>query len=94
MNRNKIGNIVEYVKSCGTFPYDMDDVIEGVQDILTEYGIYSILTDSEYYLIADELLELAEKAEIAESARWASHHLACGQDRHWGTDFRIPDIRA
>jgi methyl coenzyme M reductase alpha subunit len=93
MNRHKIGNIVEYVKSCGAFPYDMDDVIEGVQDILTEYGIYSILTDSEYYQLVEELLEMAERSEIAESARWASQHLVCGKDRQ-GTDFRIPNIRA
>jgi hypothetical protein len=94
MDRYKIGNIVEYVKSCGEFSYDMDDVIEGMQNILTEYGIYSILTNSEYYQLVEELLEMAERSEITESARWASHHLACGQDRHWGTDFRIPNIRA
>jgi hypothetical protein len=94
MNRYKIGNIVEYVKSCGAFPYDMDDVIEGTQDILTEYGIYSVLTSDEAELLLDELLKLAVKAEIAEAVRWASHHLSCGQDRHWGTDFRIPNIRA
>ena len=94
MNRQKMAKIVEYVKSYGDFPYDMDDVIEGMQGILTEYGIYSVLTDSEYYLLVEELLELAERSEIAESARWASHHLACGQDRHWGTDFRIQNIRA
>jgi hypothetical protein len=94
MSKYKVAKIVAYIRSCGEFPHDIDDVIEGMQDILTEYGIYSILTDSEYYLIADELLELAEKAEISEAVRWASQHLVCGKDRHYGSDFRIPNIRA
>jgi len=95
MNGCKVGKIVEYVKSCGDFCFDRDDLIEAdIQDILAGYGIYSVLTPDEEDLLLLELLELAEKNEIAEAVRWASHELVCGQDQHWGSDFRIPDIRA
>jgi len=94
MNRYKIAEIVEYIMSSGEpLPYDMDDVAEGMQDILKEYAIYSILTEEEYYQLLDELLEMAERSEIAEAVRWASRHLVCGKDRQ-GTDFRIPNIWA
>jgi hypothetical protein len=85
MNRYKIGKIVEYVKSCGEFPYDMADLVEDMHEVITEYGIYSILTDDEYYLLLDELLELAERSEISEAVRWANQELV------WASDFRIPN---
>ncbi len=93
MNGCKVRKIVEYVKSCEDFYYDRDDLLEAdIQDILAGYGICTVLTPDEADLLLQELLELAEKFEIAEAARWASHHLICGQDHHWGSDFRVPVI--
>ena len=92
MNRYMIGNIVEFVKSCGNaFSYDMDDVTERLQEILVEYGIYSIFTDEEYYELLEELLSIAEKQEMAEAVRLAESQLKCGRDLEWGSDFRIPN---
>lgn len=92
MNEYKIGKIVEYIKSFEDFCYDVDDVIEGIQDILTEYEIHSVFTDDEYYELLEELLELAERSEIAEAVKWAELELVTGQDSGWGTDYRIPNI--
>ena len=78
MDRYKINGIVEFAR-CMDFSYDTDDVIEGLSEILIGYDIYDILTDDEYYLLMDELLEMAEKSEIAEAVRWASMNLKCGQ---------------
>ncbi len=89
MNRQRIYNIVEYIGSCGDFPYDMDDVIETLYDILGGYEIYAILTNDEYCLLVDELLEFAYRSEIREAVRWAEWQLECGQDS--GTDYRIPN---
>jgi methyl coenzyme M reductase alpha subunit len=90
MDRYKVNRIVEFVRSAGDFPYDCDDVIERMADILTEYGIYSVFTTEEYALLMDELLEISENAEIAEAARWASIELVTDQDLRWGTDTRVP----
>ena len=77
---SKVYRIVEFIRSYGDFPYDTDDVIESLNDILSSYGIYDVLTDDEYYLLIDELLELAEKSEIREAERWAGLQLKCGED--------------
>jgi hypothetical protein len=92
MNKVKIYRIVEFVKSCGAFPHDTDDVIEGMQDILTEYGIYSILADDEYYSLLDELLEMAEQSEISEAELWSKTQLLCGVDSQWASDYRLPGV--
>ena len=88
MDRYKVNRIIEFVWACGDFPYDVDDVIEDLSGILTSYGICSVLDSAEYYHTMDELLELAEKAEISEAVRWASLQLMCGHDSR--TDYRIP----
>ena len=80
IDRHKVNRIVEFIRVCGDFAYDTDDVIEDLNGILSSYGIYDVLTDDEYYLLVDELLELAEKSEIAEAVRWASSQLRCGVD--------------
>ena len=92
MNRYKVHTIVEFVKSCGDFSHDMDDVISGLDGILSSYGICETLTHAEYCLLTDELLGLAEKAEIREAVRWAGWQLECGQDLSLGSDYRIPAI--
>ena len=78
MDRRKINRIVEFVR-CMDFSYDTDDVIEGLSGILSNYGIYNVLDREEYFMLMDELLKLAERAEIAEAVRWASMNLKCGQ---------------
>ena len=78
IDRQKVNRIIEYIRSCGDFPYDTDGVSESLDEILLGYGIYDLLSHDEYYLLMDELLELAEKAEIAEAVRWANDQLKCG----------------
>jgi hypothetical protein len=80
MDRYRVNRIVEFVRSCGDFPYDTDDVIEGLTDVLCSYGIYNFLSRDEELLLLDELLELAEQSEIREAIRWAERQLECGQD--------------
>ena len=77
---NKIHRIVEFIRCCGEFGHDMDDVIEDTDGILHSYGVYDFLTRDEYFLLVDELLELAEQSEIREAVRWASSQLKCGMD--------------
>lgn len=79
VDRYKINRILEFIKSYMDFSYDMDDVIEGLTGILLGYDIYDVLSDDEYYLLLDELLEMAERSEIREALRWASLQLKCGQ---------------
>lgn len=90
VDRLRIHRILEFVKSCNSelFQYDVDEVLEDMSSILLGYDIYDVLSDDEYYLLIDELLELAEQSEIAEAARWASLQLICGHDSM--SDFRIP----
>ena len=80
IDRQKVNRIVEYIRSCGDFPYDTDDVIEDLSGILYIYGIYNFLSRDEELLLLDELLELAEQSEISEAVRWASSQLKCGMD--------------
>lgn len=80
VDRQKVNRIVEYIRSCGDFAYDTDDVIEGLYGILYGYGIYDFLSRDESLLLVDELLELAEQSEISEAVRWASSQLECGMD--------------
>ena len=90
MDRYKVNGIIDYIWACRDFPYDTDDVIEDLNGILTSYSICSVLDSTEYYQIMDELLELAEKAEISEAVRWASLQLECGMDLRLACDYRIP----
>jgi len=88
IDRQKVNRIVEFIRACGNFAYDADDVIEGLNEILLGYGIYDFLAGDEFYLLMDELLDLAEKSEISEAVRWASLELVCGHDSV--SDYRIP----
>ena len=91
VDRWKIFSIVEYVRSNGReFPYDSDDVIENMQHILADYGIYNVFTDEEYYELLEELLLISESQEISEAVRFAESQVITGQDLRLGTDFRIP----
>lgn len=92
LDRQKVGRIVEYIKSCGDFPYDTYDVIENIDGILDSFGVYDPLSRDEYLLLIDDLLEIAEDSEIAEADRWASLQLTCGQDSRLACDYRIPNF--
>ena len=80
IDRQKVNRIVEYIRSCGDFPYDTDDVIEELSSTLYSYDVYDFLTRDEYFFLVDELLELAEQSEIREAIKWASSQLKCGMD--------------
>ncbi|MBD3181495.1 hypothetical protein GF312_04330 [Candidatus Poribacteria bacterium] len=85
---NRIHNIIEYIRSCGDFPFDTDHVLGKLNDIIFSYGIVCILDSGEYYMLMEELLDLAIRSEIREAVRWANWQLQCGQDS--GIDYRIP----
>ena len=85
---NRAYKIIEYIRSCGDFPFDSEDVVERLDNILLGYGVYDLLHGEEYYLVMDELLDFAEKSEISEAVRWASLELVCGHDSI--SDYRIP----
>ena len=63
MDRIKVHRLVEYVKSCGEFPFECDEVVEDLDEVLSFYGIHVGLTAYERLVVMDELLDMAE-AEI------------------------------
>ena len=59
--------IVDYLKRSN-FDLESDEVLEmGIKNILANYNIFLSLSESEYYLLLDELLVLAEQNEIKEA---------------------------
>jgi len=69
MDRIKVHRIVEYIRSCGEFCFECEEVIEDVDAVLSYYGISDFLDQEERLEVIDELLALAEQAEIAEAVR-------------------------
>ena len=69
MNRTKAHRIVEYIRSCGGFCFECDEVVESLDEVLGFYGIYQVLDVDEYLEVVDELLGLAEEFEVAEAVR-------------------------
>jgi len=49
--------------------YDIEE--EGVESILTQYGIFYRWTDDEIEILKEHLLEMAAREEIREAVRWA-----------------------
>jgi len=75
IDKYKIYRIVEYIKLF-EFEFDTYEVIENLNTVLAHYDVVDMdLTNEEYYILIEELLELAEQFEFRESA-----HLALQED--------------
>jgi len=68
MNRRKIHNIVQYIKQF-VFEYEVEDVVQRIESIFSDFQIYDVFTDEEMQELQKELLKLAEKFEISESLK-------------------------
>ena len=75
MDRMKVHRIVEYIRSCGEFTFECDEVIESLDVVLDYYGIYVMLDADECLAVMDELLELAEQFEVSEAVRSTEHQI-------------------
>jgi len=49
--------------------YDVEE--EGVEEILTRYGVFFKYNEAEQEILKEHLIEMAAKAEIKEAERWA-----------------------
>lgn len=72
MNRHRVHNIVEYIKTADEFPFDTDDVVEDLDKVLQFFGIGDALYTDEMDALRNELRELALAEEYAEVARISS----------------------
>ena len=69
MNRRKLHNTVEYIKSRDEFPFDAEDVNQDVARVLTFFGIDEEFVPEEFRVLRKELMNLALEAEWAEIER-------------------------
>ena len=69
MRRMKVHNTIEYLKLAGFYhdTFDLEDW--GVEEVLSEYGIYSRFSEEETQVLQEDLYELAEQNEFREIAR-------------------------
>ena len=83
-----VNHIVEYIRSAGDFPFDCDDVLEQPKRVLDHFELYVQLDSNEWLGIIEELLDMAEAAEIAEASRAATAELVgvyicAGNEGEW-----------
>ena len=71
MNRFKVHSVVEYIKHKYEFPFDVDDVIEHLEEVFRYFGILVLMDVEETKLVQEELLKLALEEQNAEVARLA-----------------------
>lgn len=66
----KINRIVGYIAQSGdSYPFDILDTTECIEDVMTYYCINEILNQAEYNVLKEELLPLAEAAQAKEIAK-------------------------
>lgn len=67
IDKYKINRMVEYMKSSG-FNFEVFEVVENLDQILSYYGLIDIeLKEDEYLFLMAELLPLAEEFEFREA---------------------------
>ena len=62
MNRHKLWDIVEFVKSQGDLPVDQFGQILPVDDLIVWFGLDECLSDQEQACVKLELMALSEAA--------------------------------
>ena len=78
MNRIKLFQIIEYLKSVDFYHDTFDIEDEGVREILSEYGINDELTEGELQELKKDLYPLAEQNEFREAMVLAASREAVG----------------
>ena len=68
MNKTKVNQILNYIKTQNEFPFDVFDV-DDQESVLGYFGFHPMLDDEERDIIRNGLLEMAEAAQTAEMAR-------------------------
>ncbi len=72
MNRYRVHAIVERVRRMGEFPFDVEDVDECPEAVLSFYGINVALKPEERDVVQRELRAMAEIEECMEAVRLAA----------------------
>lgn len=71
MNRYKLHRIVEYIRTQHEFPFDVIDVIEDIEAVLSYFGLHPEIDDQERMELLHDLYPIASEAELAEIAQLA-----------------------
>ena len=69
MDQQIIHKTVEYINQQPEFPFDVIDVEESVDDVLTFFGLHPDLSAEERIQVRNELVKRARSAELAEVSR-------------------------
>ncbi len=72
MRKLKLFRTIEYLKTKDLF-YDVEDVDDDIEGVLAYYGISENFTDSELYVIREELKDIIEQQEFIEAAHSAMY---------------------
>lgn len=65
----KVHAIVEYIKTQGQFPFDVEDVAEDLSHVLGFYEVLETLSTTEEGILKEDLTTLAYEVQDAEVAR-------------------------
>ena len=66
MDRFKMHNMMEHIKTQPEFPFDALDVEESLDNVLSYFGLHPQLDEQERHEITRDLLKLALSGELAE----------------------------
>ena len=69
MNRRKLNQTVEYIRTQAEFPFDVLDVEEDIEAVLAYFGLHPELDDEERSELLSDLYPIASAAELAEMFR-------------------------
>ncbi|OVE73917.1 hypothetical protein BVX94_02260 [bacterium B17] len=72
MNHLKLHLIIERIKHSEDFPFDVWDVADEIDLVLSFFGIPDVFTDEEMIVIKNDLGEIAENKQSAEVVRLAA----------------------
>lgn len=74
MKSERVHKIVEYIKRQAEFPFDVDEVMEDLDNVLRFFGTYEGVTEAEKKLLKKDLSKLAIEEEFREM-----EHVAKGE---------------
>ena len=67
MNRMRVFNLIQYLKSLDFYHDTFDLEEQGIQEILCEYGIHDELAEEELQELKKDLRDMAEQNEFREA---------------------------
>ena len=71
MSRYKLYRIVEYIRTQHEFPFDVIDVVEDIEAVLSYFGLHPEIDAQERMELLHDLYPIASEAELAEIAEMA-----------------------